>query len=183
YPISIKQILDDVQNCYDRNGRVLMIVSEGLKDETGEPIGVFASGVDGGFAAKMYGGAAAKLRTLFLQELDLPSRYCLPSAALQCSSLCQSETDRDEAYAVAAQGVRQAVENGKTGYMVAIKRLSSDPYEWTTELVELEKVANYTRDMPAEFYDFEKRQPTEAFVEYARPLIGGPLPGYVRLID
>ena len=183
FPISIEQILEDVQKCYDRVGRVLMVVSEGLKDETGEPIGVFASGVDGGFAAKMYGGAAAKLRTIIFQKLGLPCRYCLPSAALQCSSLCQSETDRDEAYAVGAEGVQQAVVNGISGYMVAIKRLSDDPYESTTELVELEKVANYTRDMPAEFYDFDKRLPTEAFVKYARPLIGGKLPNYVKLKD
>jgi 6-phosphofructokinase len=183
YPVSLEQILQDVQSCYERVGRVLMVVSEGLKDETGEPIGVFATGVDGGFSAKMYGGAAAKLRTVIFQKLGLPCRYCLPSAALQCSSLCQSETDRDEAYAVGVEGVRQAVTNDKSGYMVAIKRLADAPYKWTTELVELEKVANYTRDMPGEYYDFEKRLPTESFVKYARPLIGDELPNYVKLKD
>ena len=45
----------------------------------------------------------------------------------------------------------------------------------------LAEVANRQRLVPDEFIDSENRAMTTAFERYARPLVGAPLPNYVRL--
>ena len=43
------------------------------------------------------------------------------------------------------------------------------------------KVANALKTLPDEYVNAEGNFVTEAFLEYARPLIGSPLPTYARL--
>ena len=45
----------------------------------------------------------------------------------------------------------------------------------------LSDIANTERRLPDEFINAEGNNITDAFIEYALPLIGGPLPQYVRL--
>jgi 6-phosphofructokinase 1 len=47
--------------------------------------------------------------------------------------------------------------------------------------VDLEAVANAEKLVPPEFINEEGNDVTQAFLDYARPLIGGPLPPYARL--
>ncbi len=65
--------------------------------------------------------------------------------------------------------------------MVTLVRESSEPYRWTTGLAPLEKIANAERKVPDAFISADGNDVTEAFLEYARPLIGPPLPHYARL--
>jgi hypothetical protein len=48
-------------------------------------------------------------------------------------------------------------------------------------LAPLAKVANALKTLPNEHINPEGNFVTEAFLEYAQPLIGGPLPTYTRL--
>ena len=91
-----------------------------------------------------------------------------------------SSTDLEEAYMAGQMAVRHAVE-GKTDYMVTLVREPGAEYKCTTGLVELEKVALGTKVVPDEFINEAGNGVTDAFIEYARPLIGGPLPEYARL--
>ena len=81
---------------------------------------------------------------------------------------------------VGAQAVREAV-SGKTDCMVTLVRESNDPYTCGTGLVPLEKAALAEKKLPADYINEAGNFPTERFAEYARPLIGGPLPEYVKL--
>jgi len=47
--------------------------------------------------------------------------------------------------------------------------------------VDLEVVANTEKLVPPEFMNEEGNHVTQAFLDYARPLIGAPLPPYARL--
>ena len=67
----------------------------------------------------------------------------------------------------------QATTSGKTGYMVAIKRVSSAPYTSDVELLPLEKCANYEKKVPLEWINAEGNGVTQEFVDYALPLIQG----------
>ncbi|MCK5327988.1 MAG: 6-phosphofructokinase, partial [Candidatus Latescibacteria bacterium] len=69
----------------------------------------------------------------------------------------------------------------KTDYMVGFVRQSNDPYRCGTGLVPLEDAALAEKKLPADFINEAGNFPTERFAEYARPLIGGPLPEYVKL--
>jgi 6-phosphofructokinase 1 len=48
-------------------------------------------------------------------------------------------------------------------------------------LAPLTTIANDEKTLPDEYINREGNFVTEAFLEYARPLIGEPLPTYVRL--
>ena len=71
--------------------------------------------------------------------------------------------------------VRAAV-GGKSGYMVKIVRLSSQPYRWTTDLQPLDDIANVEHFLPRDWITEDGFLPNEKFIEYARPLIEGHLP-------
>jgi hypothetical protein len=85
-----------------------------------------------------------------------------------------------EAALVGEMAVRHAVE-GVTDRMVTLERIADEPYRCTTGLVELANVANLERPLPDEFLSPSGNDVTAAFTRYAAPLLGGPLPPYVRL--
>ena len=57
------------------------------------------------------------------------------------------------------------------GYV--LKRQLSETYSCDVDVVELNKVAKNTKDMPQEFLDESKPYVTNEFFEYAMPLTGG----------
>jgi 6-phosphofructokinase 1 len=90
----------------------------------------------------------------------------------RCGAHCGSQTDIDEAYAVGKAAV-EAATSGETGLMVAIKRTSSKPYTWETELLPLEKCANFEKKVPLEWINKDGNGVTQEFIDYALPLIQG----------
>ena len=65
--------------------------------------------------------------------------------------------------------------------MVTLVREPAPAYACTTGLAALADVANGVKLMPPEFVNAESNFVTDAFVDYALPLIGDPLPDYARL--
>ncbi len=70
--------------------------------------------------------------------------------------------------------------DGETNQMVSIVRVADDPYASQTGLTALEPVAGAHKSMPSGFLDSEGL-PTGAFLDYALPLIGAPLPTFGRI--
>ena len=65
--------------------------------------------------------------------------------------------------------------------MCAIRRLSNQPYQVTTELVDVNQVANLEKRVPEEWITPDGMQVTEDFERYARPLIQAELtPIYIN---
>ena len=91
-----------------------------------------------------------------------------------------SRTDRDEAYLVGRMGV-MALLAGENDKMVTLVRHTDEGYSCTTGLVELAQVANAQRLLPDEYLNEDKTMVTQAFYDYALPLIGDPLPQYPTL--
>ena len=56
--------------------------------------------------------------------------------------------------------------------MVTIERAQHTAYRSEFGTAELGEVARRTHRLPAEYYDGERRLPTDAFREYAAPLVG-----------
>jgi 6-phosphofructokinase 1 len=91
-----------------------------------------------------------------------------------------SETDRAEAELVGREAVRLAT-GCISGVMVTLEREPGRDYQVTTGSVSLEVVANQQKRLPDEFISPSGVGLTDAFVSYATPLIGGPLPDFLRL--
>ncbi len=84
-----------------------------------------------------------------------------------------SATDVSEAYMAGKAAVEAALE-GISGKMVAFERLDEGgKYACATKLVDLDKVANGEKKVPPEFIDENGTGVTEAFRNYALPLIAG----------
>ena len=86
----------------------------------------------------------------------------------------------DEAYGGGRRAVRHAAA-GQSDCLVTLVRESTEPYRCTTGLAPLAEIANVERRLPDEFLDEAGTFVTPAFVAYAQPLIGDPIPRYVRL--
>ncbi len=96
------------------------------------------------------------------------------------ASFSVSITDRDEAYLVGKMGTK-ALLDGESDKMITIVRHTDPAYHCTTGLVELSEIANVQRLLPDEYLDESKTMVTQAFYDYALPLIGDPIPDHARL--
>jgi 6-phosphofructokinase 1 len=90
-----------------------------------------------------------------------------------------SEVDRKEAYEVGAYAAKLALE-GESGFMSTIVRIPGDTYRVEYDKVSLSSVASSEREFPGEWIAPNRVDVTEAFVNWAMPLIGGPLPRFAK---
>ena len=123
---------------------------------------------------------AMLLGELITRKLDLRARADLPGTLQRVSQAHQSEVDLIEAEECGRAAVRAALA-GATDQMVILERAEGPAYRSTIGMADLEQIANIERRMPADFINPEGNFVTQAFIDYALPLIGGPLPQYVEL--
>lgn len=180
-PLIIDHFLEDVQRVYDRLGRVVVVVCEGARGEGGSALVESREAVDvDAFGHAQRGGVAAYLCELIKRRLGLKARFDKAGTIQRVFMAAASPIDVEEAALVGEMAVRHAV-GGATDRMVTLERLSDDPYRSTTGLVELSCVANAARRLPDGFLAPSGHDVSPAFLDYVRPLLGGPLPPYVRL--
>ena len=178
YAFNEAAFLADVDNLLRKQKEILIVVSEGLADETGKMIADL--GIVDGFGHKLAGGAAQALCDKVTANLGVRARAERHGFLGRCSMVLQSAQDREEAIAVGRHAVRLAMA-GQTGYMAAIRRESSDPYAWSLTQVPLEEVANVEKKFPLAWINEAHNGVTEEFRTYAAPLMGDPLPPYAVL--
>jgi len=90
-----------------------------------------------------------------------------------------SEVDRKEAYEVGAYAAKLALER-ESGFMSTIIRIPGDTYRVEYDKVSLSSVASSEREFPGEWIAPNRVDVTDAFVNWAMPLIGGPLPRFAK---
>ena len=88
------------------------------------------------------------------------------------ASHCASRVDILEAYQVGGAAVK-AADEGDSGKMVVLQRLSDDPYQCGTEVKDVHKIANDEKVVPREWVTEDGSYVTDDFVSYVRPLIQG----------
>ncbi|MCD5402085.1 6-phosphofructokinase [candidate division NPL-UPA2 bacterium] len=184
-PFSEDRFLADVEDIYSRLGRVVIAVSEGISREGGEPL--YATGeVDSHGNVQLSGTGALGdfLTNLIKKGIKTKGKLRLRSDTfgyLQRSFPgVVSEVDAREARLVGEEAVRLALSSGSNG-SVALRRLGNgQDYRVETFLTPLSSVARKTKSMPPEFIAESGNDITDAFIAYARPLIGS-LPEIGRL--
>jgi len=184
-PFDEDRFLEDVAQVHGRLGRVFVVVSEGIRDADGQFIGqraVRGSGSDafGHVVHALTTGVASYLTDVVREELGLQARFLRPGLIGRAMSSCASETDRQEALRVGREAVTQLA-TGNTGTMITLERVSNDPYTCETGLAPLADVANAEKLLPHEWVNDAGNMVTQAFWDYALPLIDGPLPPLARL--
>jgi len=180
-PFDLQAFLEDVKEVHARLGYCVAVVAETVRDAQGRPVGLLdgPAQVDA-FGHPVIAGTAAALCGIIGGELGLKARFDKPGTMQRMSLALASETDLQEAYEAGRAGVRAALA-GHSGSMVTLERVSDEPYRCVMGLAPVERIANVQRLLPAEFLHPSRPWITDAFLSYARPLLGGPLLEYGRL--
>jgi len=171
----IDNFLRDVKENYDKYGRCIIAVSEGIVDANGKPISQH-SGMKQEFDAhgnvQLSGSGALGdyLAELIKTRLNITRVRADTFGYLQRSFLgCVSDVDQREAREVGEKAAQFAIWNRVDG-SIAIERTGF--YSVDYKLVPLESVAAKTRLMPDEYINLAGNHITDDFKYYLRPLIG-----------
>jgi len=163
----------DVERIYKETGKVLVAVSEGIHYADGSFVSEAKTSATDGFGHAQLGGLATMLANLMKAKTGAKVRGIELSLLQRCASHLASATDVQEACAAGAEAVKQAV-SGKTGYMVAFKRVMDDgKYRCEMELLPLSSVANFEKKVPLEWINDEQNGLKHEFIDYVLPLIQG----------
>ena len=175
--------LKEVKEVYDALGRCVIAVSEGIHNAKGEYfLQTYASETGSGLAGQKdshgniqlsgSGALGDTLTNLVSEQIDGARVRADTFGYLQRSFLADvSSVDAEEAERVGQHAVvaSKELQSGS----VILKRQFSDNYFCDVDVVDLHKVAKYTKDMPKEFIEKDKPYVTNEFFEYAMPLTGG----------
>ena len=182
------KFLADVEAIYNKNGKVLVAVSEGIHYADGSFVSEAKTSATDGFGHAQLGGLATMLAEVVKQKLGCKVRGIELSLLQRCGAHLASQTDITEAFTAGKVAVESAIA-GQTDYMVAYKRLEGEEYKIEYILLPLADVANFEKKVPLEWINEEKNGLTHDFIDYALPLIQGEpklplensLPRYARL--
>ena len=180
----LTQFLADVKTTYERYGRCVIAVSEGIHDARGTPIAALLAkemehDAHGNVQLSGNGALADLLCEEIKAKLKIKRVRGDTYGYLQRSFIgCVSDVDQREAREVGEKAVQFAMWGGKDG-SVAIKRTGF--YSVDYELLPLSEVAGKTRTMDDEFIAASGTDVTDAFRMYLRPLLGSGMPDAFRL--
>ena len=172
----IDTFLSRVDQLQREKAAVVIAVSEGIRLGDGRYVCELSEGklkVDT-FGHKYLAGAARFLSAQVGEHLGCKTRAIELSTLQRCAGHVTSRTDVTEAFSAGSAAVKAAFE-GHTGQMVALQRLSDAPYHCATRLHPVSEVANREKRVPADWITPDGSSVTEAFVNYARPLIQGEM--------
>jgi 6-phosphofructokinase 1 len=180
-PRSVESIVDDVKQVMDSHGWCVIVLCENQPTPDGQVIGAEGQPrwVDA-FGHAYYDSPAQWLAQRLQSELGVRARFDKPGNIQRMSTAYVSVTDRAEAELVGRQAVKLAT-TGQSRVMVSLLRDPGPGYRVRTGTVPLEVVANQQRRLPDEFLAPDGRGLSQAFLTYATPLLGDPLPEFVRL--
>jgi 6-phosphofructokinase 1 len=172
-PVDDQCVVADVERIVSKYEHCVIALSEGAVSESG-------LGEVDAFGHRMKGGAADHLARVILDELGLKVRLDKPNYLQRSFSTCISDVDADEAYRVGRSAV-ELVASGQSGVMVTLEREPGELYVCSTGVAPLDRVANAEKFLPDVYIGEGGNDVTQAFLEYACPLIGQPLPALGRL--
>jgi 6-phosphofructokinase 1 len=179
----IEVFLKEVKEVYDALGRCVIAVSEGIHNAEGEYfLQTYASETGSGLAGQKdshgniqlsgSGALGDTLTNIVSEHIDGARVRADTFGYLQRSFLADvSSVDAEEAERVGQHAVVASKEM-QSGSVI-LKRQFSESYFCDVDVVDLHKVAKYTKDMPEEFIEQDKPYVTNEFFEYAMPLTGG----------
>ena len=180
----LTQFLGNVKTIYERHGRCVIAVSEGIHDARGTPIAALLAkemehDAHGNVQLSGNGALADLLCEEIKSKLKIKRVRGDTFGYLQRSFIgCVSDVDQREAREVGEKAVQFAMWGGNDG-SVAIKRTGF--YSVDYELLPVEEVAGKTRIMEDEFIAANGTDVTDAFRLYLRPLLGSGMPDAFRL--
>lgn len=173
-PFHYEDFLARVQAHIAQSGYCVVVVGEGIKTPDGNFYAVARPNREHMSWSQM-GGAACKLADELRRDLDTKIHVAIPDYLQRAAAHMVSLTDWEMAYEVGKAAVRAAVQ-GEHGKLPAIVKTLDEPFDWTTELVPFEQVADEERPVPDSFITADGYHVTHQALAYLRPLVAGERP-------
>jgi 6-phosphofructokinase 1 len=184
-PVTEEKFLADVDAVFTKTGRCLIAVSEGISFPDGK---TWAEKLAEDIERDSHGNIQLANSGLGDYLGDLIQTRLKPAGGKKLRVRSDtfgylqrsfpgfvSATDAKEAYLVGQMAVRYSADPANAEGSVAMRRVAGGEYKVETHLTPLSTVARETKHMPAEFINKDGNYVTQAFLDYARPLVG-PLP-------
>ncbi len=163
-----------VEQLLKKKTSVVVAVSEGIRTADNKyvcELGKDINFVDS-FGHKQLSGTASYLASFIAGELGCKTRAIEFSTLQRAGSHSASRVDILEAYQVGGAAVK-AADEGDSGQMVVLQRISDDPYQCATAVKDVHKIANDEKCVPREWINKDGTYVTDDFITYVRPLIQG----------
>ena len=179
YSFKIKDFLEQVKKIYDKYGRCIIAVSEGIQDNKGNLISkkiihnneydahgniqLSGSGVLGDYLSNIL-KTKLKIKRVRADTLGYAQRSFLGAV---------SEVDQKEAYNIGLMATKFSIKTSSP-FSVAIKERERFDAKYNIKIImnKLEDVAGKTKVMKKEFYDTKTFNVTKKFRDYCLPIIG-----------
>ena len=173
-PFDIEAFGKKVKALLKKKSSVVVAISEGIRLADGRYVCELGQSIDfvDAFGHKQLSGTANYLASYIAGEIGCKTRSIELSSLQRSASHCASRVDILEAYQVGGAAVK-AADEGDSGKMVVLTRLSDDPYQSGTEVKDVHKIANDEKLVPREWVTEDGSYVTDEFVNYVRPLIQG----------
>ncbi len=175
-PFDVDKFMERVDAIQKTKESVVIAVSEGIKLPDGRYVCELTDNVDSidTFGHRQLSGTARYLANRVARELGCKTRAIEFSSLQRCASHIVSRVDITEAFQAGGAAVKAAFE-GESGKMITLKRVSSDPYQCTTDIYDVHKIANIEKTVPREWITDDGTYVTPEFINYVRPLIQAEL--------
>ena len=163
-----------IRKLLEKKSSVVVAVSEGIRTPDGKYVCELGNSVDfvDAFGHKQLSGTAAYLANFVAGEIGCKTRAIELSTLQRSASHSASRIDILEAFQVGGAAVK-AADEGDTGKMVVLERISDDPYQSTTAVKDVHKIANDEKLVPRNWVTKDGTYVTDEFVTYVKPLIQG----------
>ena len=171
---NVEQFKADVVAQVEKHGRCVVAVSEGIVDADGNPIATSGEkDSHGNLQLSGTGALGDALSALVKEALPAGARVRADTFGYLQRSFptIVSAVDAKEAREVGGFGVTHAITIGTNG-SVAIRRLSSVPYESGYFVTPLSTVAREATSLKDEYINEAGNDVTQAWLDYLAPLVG-----------
>lgn len=173
-PFDSEDFLLDVKRLLFERNNVIVAVSEGIRDASGNYISASEQSVDT-FGHSQLSGAGKTLEFLVKEKLGVKVRSVEINVLQRCAAHLASKTDLDESFALGKKAVALS-EESVTASMVTLKRVSNDPYEVAYGYAEIKHIANEARSIPLDWISPSRNDIEQPLIDYLAPLIVGEMP-------
>lgn len=170
-PCTLEQLADNVNDQLVRDGRCMVVISEGFN------VGDLGARKDS-FGHVQFSASETTVGQMvvnYLNKVGLKAkgsaRGNVPGTDQRHSMAYASTVDLDEAYH-AGEMAAQLATSGQSGFMSTILRNPGSIYSVRYDKAPLELVANSERHFPKNWITAAGNDVTDDFIRYAKPLVG-----------
>ena len=182
-PFDVEAFIEKVKELQKTKKAVVVAISEGARTKDGQYVCQLTDSANSkvdAFGHAALAGTAHYLANRLMQATGSKVRAVELSSLQRCASHLASRVDNEEAFLVGGSAVNAAVE-GKSGNMVTLNRVSSDPYICVTDTYDVHMIANVEKTVPREWINEAGDNMLPEFVQYVQPLIQGEMSHFMTV--